>query len=175
MAALEWLLGRPDEALALAEAAVTGGRDVGTRADLAAALSILGLANVVLGDLDAASRSADEALAIALELGSTRLEVAVRTARVAIFVELGARDRLTEDVTAGLAASVLLGRPASARPFLAGRAWLEATGGEPAAASGSLGAVAALASQDQMSDALAERAMARALEASAGSEARAQA
>ena len=175
MAALHWLQGRPAEARDLADAAVTGGRDVGTRADLSAALSVLGLVDLALGDLEAARRSADEAVAIAVQLGSTRLELSVRAARVVVLAELGARDRLIDDVAAGMAASAALGRPATARPFLAGRAWLEATSGDATAARESLEAVAALATQDRMSDAVADRTVARALEASAGSEAPAQA
>ena len=74
MAALEWLLARPAEALELAEAAVTGSRDVGTRGDLAAALSILCLAELDVGDLASALRCADESVALAGEIGSTRVE-----------------------------------------------------------------------------------------------------
>ncbi len=175
MAALHWLEGRYAEARDLAEAAVTGGRDVGTRADLSGALSVLGLADLALGDIEGARRSADEAVAIALELGSTRLELTVRAARVVVLAELGARDPLAVDVEAGLAASATLGRPAMARPFLAGRAWLEARDGDVPAARETLAAAAELGSDDRLAEALADRVAVLVLGASGMSEARAQA
>ena len=157
MAALHWLEGRPTEARELADAAVTGGRDVGTRADLSAALSVLGLVDLALGDLEAARRSADEAVAIALSWARPASSYPCGRPGSLSSSSSGRGDRLTDDVAAGMAASAALGRPATARPFLAGRAWLEATGGDATAARESLEAVAALATQDRMSDALADR------------------
>ena len=115
---------------------------------------------------------ADEAVAIAIELGSSRLELTVRAARVVVLAELGARDPLALDVEAGLAAGATLGRPAMARPFLAGRAWIEACDDHAGVARATLAAAAELASHDRLSDALADRLAALSLGASAMPEAR---
>ena len=163
MAALEWLLGRPAEALELAEAAVTGSRDVGTRGDLAAALSILCLAELDVGDLASAQRCADESVALAGEIGSTRVELGVRAARLLVLAHLGVQDQLAEEVEAGLTASQALDRPTAARPFLAGRAWLQARDGDEGAARATLASAARLLADDRMVDALTRRVEALAL------------
>jgi hypothetical protein len=167
MAAIEWLLARPTEALELAEAAVVGSRDVGTRGDLAAALSILSLAELDVDDLASAQRCADESAALAGEIGSTRVELGVRAARLLVLAHLGATDQLAEDVEAGLAVSQALDRLSAARPFLAGRAWLQARDGADGAARATLASAARLVADDRMVDELTRRLEALAVEPTA--------
>ncbi len=137
MGSLLWLAGERDQAMIVANAAVDGCRDVGSRRDLVSALGTLGLLAVSDGDLGMAIRSVDEAVAISDELEAPRLRLAALAGRCVVLAELGARLRLAEDVGPALVMADAIGEWVFRGPLLAARGWSEASHGTLEAAQAS--------------------------------------
>jgi class 3 adenylate cyclase/tetratricopeptide (TPR) repeat protein len=133
-----FMVGHMDEALAAAESSVAGCTELGNRRDEAFARSMRALLHLLAYDLGACLESADRAVELAVGVASPRLELATRSFRMHVLGEVGAFDRVEEDVKRAEALTAALDSTFFRAMQPAVRAWLDLRRGDLAAADRSL-------------------------------------
>ena len=129
VAAVEWLQGDPAHAWGIAEASLTGARELQNRVDEAYALSTLALIGVSLGRLGEAIRHADEAVEVASEIAIPRVELTTLLWRLWPLSELGDHDRFARTVETARDIGDRVGGRFLRPPLDAATGWMEARAG----------------------------------------------
>jgi class 3 adenylate cyclase/tetratricopeptide (TPR) repeat protein len=137
VSAVEWFLGDPGRAEAIAEASLEGARDLQNRVDEAYALSTLALIGVSRGELGVAIARADEAVGIASGIAVPRVELTTRVWRLWPLSELGDHDRFAADVERAREIGDRVGGRFLRPPLESAWGWVQARGGREAEADAS--------------------------------------
>jgi class 3 adenylate cyclase/tetratricopeptide (TPR) repeat protein len=137
VSAVEWLLGDPVRAEEIAEASLTGARELQNRVDEAYALSTLALIGVSRGELGAAIGRADEAIEIASTIAAPRVELTTHLWRLWPLSELGDHDRFALDVERAREIGDRVGGSFLRPPLEAAWGWVQARAGRDADAEAS--------------------------------------
>jgi class 3 adenylate cyclase/tetratricopeptide (TPR) repeat protein len=133
VAAVLWLKGRVSEALDAWKESAAGSKELGNRRDEGFARGAA-LSHISGGKFGAALEDFSEAIRIALEIRTPRLELAVRASGIGLFAELGAFDRVESELAECWRVSDGLGSDFYRPRLFAWDGWMALRRGDPASA-----------------------------------------